>query len=337
MTSAEASADLRPLLFAIAYRMLGSVTEAEDIVQEAFLRYHRAVGGAGAQGEAGGSGAPGAAGGAVKPESPKAYLSAITTRLCIDHARSARVRRETYVGAWLPEPLLTDLAAPDPASLAEQSDTLSMAFLLVLERLSAIERAVFLLHDVFSYGYDEVAGILGRSENACRQLGYRARKHLASHRRRFDASRSQSAELAERFFAAMGAGDMDSLISMLAADAVVTGDSGGAKPSWPRPITGRERVGRLFAALGTQLREAGGSITLTGVNGQPGALFLAADGRLISVMALEIADGQVVAARSVINREKLRHLGPLADLPELLEQVRAAGKADARPATPPAR
>ena len=329
MTSAEASADLRPLLFAIAYRMLGSVTDAEDIVQEAFLRYHRVVSGTG---------------GSAAPESPKAYLSAITTRLCIDHAKSARVRRETYVGAWLPEPLLTDLAAPDsvhlsgtdPASLAEQSDTLSMAFLLLLERLSAIERAVFLLHDVFSYGYDEVAGILGRSEEACRQLGYRARKHLASHRRRFDASRGQTAELAERFFAAMGAGDMDGLISMLAADAVVTGDSGGAKPSWPQPITGRERVGRLFAVLGIQLREVGGSITLTGVNGQPGALFLAADGRLISVMALEIADGQVVAARSVISREKLRHLGPLADLPELLEQARAAS-AGRRPAgSPPA-
>jgi RNA polymerase sigma-70 factor, ECF subfamily len=327
VTSAEGSDDLRPLLFAIAYRMLGSVTEAEDIVQEAFLRYHRAVSG------------PGPA----KPESPKAYLSAITTRLCIDHARSARVRRETYVGAWLPEPLLTDMAAPgsvhlsgtDPASLAEQSDTLSMAFLLLLERLSPVERAVFLLHDVFSYGYDEVAKIIGRSEDACRQLGYRARKHLASQRRRFDASRGDRAELAERFFAAMGAGDMDGLISMLAADAVVTGDSGGAKPSWPRPITGRERVGRLFAALGLQLREAGGSIRLTGVNGQPGALFLAADGRLISVMALEIADGQVVAARSVISRRKLRHLGPLADLPALLDQVRAASKADARPATPP--
>jgi RNA polymerase sigma-70 factor (ECF subfamily) len=330
MTSVEASDDLRPLLFAIAYRMLGSVTEAEDIVQEAFLRYHRAVVEAGSQGGTGGSGAPRTAGRSAMPESPKAYLSAITTRLCIDHARSARVRRETYVGAWLPEPLLTDLAAPDPAGLAEQSDTLSMAFLLLLERLSPVERAVFLLHDVFSYGYDEVAKIVGRGEDACRQLGYRARRHLASHRRRFDASRSQSAELAERFFAAMGAGDMDGLISMLAADAVVTGDSGGAKPSWPRPITGRERVGRLFAALGLQLREAGGSITLTGVNGQPGALFLTADGRLISVMALEIASGQVVAARSVISREKLRHLGPLANLPELLEQVRAASEGDKR-------
>jgi RNA polymerase sigma-70 factor, ECF subfamily len=320
MTSAEASNDLRPLLFAIAYRMLGSVTEAEDIVQEAFLRYHRAV--------------SGTSGTAARPESPKAYLSAITTRLCIDHARSARARHETYVGAWLPEPLLTDLAAPDPASLAEQSDTLSMAFLLLLERLSPLERAAFLLHDVFSYSYSEVAEIVGRSEDACRQLGYRARKHLASHRRRFDASRGQSAELAERFFAAMGAGDMDGLISMLAADAVVTGDGGGVQPSWPRPITGRDRVGRLFAALGRQLRHVGGSIRLTGVNGQPGALFMTADGRLISVMALEIADGQVVAAHSIISRPKLRHLGPLADLPELLEQLRAASKGEGGPATP---
>src|SRR5215813_12147393 len=307
MTTAEVYQRLRPLMFSIAYRMLGSVSEAEDIVQEAFLRYHAAQP---RQAEIG---------------SPKAYLSAVTTRLCIDHLRSARARREAYPGEWLPEPLLTGEAA-DPAGQAEQTDSLSMAFLLVLERLSPVERAVFLLHDVFSYGYEEVAEIVGRSEDACRQLAYRARKHLASHRRRFDASRSHSAELAERFFAAMGAGDMDGLISMLAADAVVTGDSGGVKPSWPRPITGRERVGRLFAAVGVQLREAGGSIALTGVNGQPGALFLTADGQLISVMALEIADGQVVAARSVISREKLRHLGPLADLPELLKQARDAGK-----------
>ena len=292
--------NLRPLLFAIAYRMLGSVSEAEDIVQEAFLRYHKLTG---------------------RPESPKAYLSAITTRLCIDHARSARVRRETYVGEWLPEALLTD----DPADHAEQSDTLSMAFLLLLERLSPVERAVFLLHDVFGYGYDEVAEIVGRGEDACRQLGYRARKHVTEHRRRFDASRRQSAKLAERFFAAVGAGNMDGLISMLAADAVAVGDGAGGRPSWPRPIVGRDNIGRLLAALGNQLRQIGGTIKLTGVNGQPGALILAADGRLISVMVLDIADGQVVTARSVISRAKLGHLGPLADLPELLAQVRAVG------------
>src|SRR5215467_8469884 len=179
MAAAAAFDELRPLLFAIAYRMLGSVTEAEDIVQEAFLRYHRVM-------------SEERPGGPARPESPKAYLSAVTTRLCIDHLRSARVRRETYDGQWLPEPVLTDMAAPrsaswsgtDPASLAEQSDTMSMAFLLLLERLSPVERAVFLLHDVFSYSYEEVADIVGRSEDACRQLGYRARKHVAAGRRR---------------------------------------------------------------------------------------------------------------------------------------------------------
>ncbi len=315
--AAEAFGELRPLLFAIAYRMLGSVTEAEDIVQEAFLRYHRAVSADEPDGPA-------------KPESPKAYLSAVTTRLCIDHARSARVRRETYVGQWLPEPVLTDQAAPgsaswawtDPASLAEQADTMSMAFLLLLERLSPVERAVFLLHDVFSYGYDEVADIVGRSQDACRQLGYRARKHVADGHRRFEASHRKSNELAERFFAAMAAGDLDGLVSMLAEDAVVVGDAGRTKPAWPRPIVGRDKIGRLFATLGAQLDQVGGTIRPTGVNGQPGAMFVAPDGRLINVMVLEIADGSVVGVRSVINRDKLRHLGPLADLPELLDQSR---------------
>ncbi|MDR2985848.1 MAG: RNA polymerase sigma factor SigJ [Nocardiopsaceae bacterium] len=329
MGSAEAFDELRPLLFAIAYRMLGRVTEAEDIVQEAFLRYHRVMSAEGPRepGRAGRSGGP------ARPESTKAYLSAVTTRLCIDHARSARVRREKYVGQWLPEPVLTDMAAPgaaswaqtDPASLAEQSDSLSMAFLLLLERLSPVERAVFLLHDVFNYSYDEVADIVGRSEDACRQLGYRARKHVAAGQRRFEASRSKSNELAERFFTAMAAGDLDGLVSMLAADAVVVGDAGKTRPAWPRPIVGRDKIGKLFATLGAQLDQVGGTIRPTGVNGQPGALFVAGDGRLISVMVLEIADDSVIGVRSIINRDKLRHLGPLADLPELRGQAREAG------------
>jgi RNA polymerase sigma-70 factor (ECF subfamily) len=169
-----------------------------------------------------------------------------------------------------------------------------------------------------------VAEIVGRPASACRQLGYRARKHVAAGQRRFEASRQKSAELAGRFFSAMTAGDMDGLVGMLAADAVVTGDAGDTKPNWPRPIIGRDKIGRLFATLGDQLRQVGGTIQPAAVNGQPGARFLAADGRLISVMALEIADGQVVAARSVINRDKLRHLGPLADLPQLIEQSRRA-------------
>jgi RNA polymerase sigma-70 factor, ECF subfamily len=302
VSTAEAYQSLRPLLFGIAYRMLGSVTEAEDIVQEAFLRYHRAVAG------------PGGPGGA---ESPKAYLSAVTTRLCIDHARSARARREAYVGEWLPEPLLTDPAAPDPASLAEQADSLSMAFLLLLERLSPVERAVFLLHDIFGYGYDEVAAIVGRSEDNCRQLAHRARQHVAEHRPRFEASRGKRDELVTRFLAAVGAGDLDGLVGLLAADVTVVGDGGGVPPSWLRPITGRDQVARLLIGTARRLRELRVTLRLAEVNGQPGVLFEDQAGRLVSVLSIEIAAGQVRAVRSVISRDKLRHLAPLADLDTL--------------------
>jgi RNA polymerase sigma-70 factor, ECF subfamily len=303
---------LRPLMFSIAYRMLGSVTEAEDIVQEAFLRYHRAAADHGA------------------PDSPKAYLSAVTTRLCIDYLKSARARRESYVGEWLPEPLLTGPSplgreVPDPAAVAEQSDSLSMAFLLLLERLTPMERAVFLLHDVFSYDYDETAGIVGRSATACRQLAHRARQHVEDGRPRFEASAAQRDELAARFFDAVGAGDIDGLVGMLAADVTVTGDSGGVPPSWGRPITGPDRVSRLLAGLGAQIRDVRAVLRPVNVNGQPGALVLAADGGLISVFVLDIADDRVQAVRSVISREKLRHLGPLADITALQETRREKG------------
>jgi len=301
--TAEVYAELRPLMFAIAYRMLGSVSEAEDIVQEAFLRYHRAQSGQS---------------GAGRIESPKAFLSAVTTRLCIDYLRSARARREAYPGQWLPEPLLTGdplLAGPaaDPGTLAEQADSLSMAFLLLLERLSPAERAVFLLHDVFGYGYDEVARIAGKTEDNCRQLALRARRHIGERKPRFEASRRKREELAARFFAAVGQGDMDGLVTMLAEDAVVYGDSGGTRPSWPRPIAGRDRIGRLLAGLARQIRQLGGTIRPAEINGQPGALILDPRGRLVNVFALDIADGQVQTIRSVINPAKLRHLGPLAD------------------------
>lgn len=300
---------LRPLLFSIAYRMLGSVTEAEDIVQEAFLRYHRAVA---SQGE---------------PGSPKAFLSAVVTRLCIDQLRSARARRESYVGDWLPEPLLTDPAplaqpAADPAALAEQADSLSMAFLLLLERLTPLERAVFLLHDVFSYGYSETAGIVGRSPAACRQLAHRARQHIEAERPRFDVAARERAELAGRFFAAVGNGDMDGLLSLLAADVEVHGDSGGVPPFWRKPIVGRDHVATLMAALGNQLRHVHATLQLAEVNGQPGALALGPDGRLICVLSIDICDGQIQTVRSVISRPKLHHLGPLADLAELQQQRR---------------
>jgi RNA polymerase sigma-70 factor (ECF subfamily) len=304
MSTGEVYEQLRPLMFSIAYRMLGAVSEAEDIVQEAFLRYHRA--------ESGRDGI----------ESPKAYLCAVTTRLCIDYLRSARARREAYVGEWLPEPLLTDTAAADPAATAEEVDSLSMAFLLLLERLSPVERAVFLLHDVFGYGYDEVAGIVGKHSGNCRQLALRARRHIGEHRPRFEASRRKRAELASRFFRAVGDGDMDGLITMLAEDVVVCGDGGGVSPSWPRPIAGRDRAGRLMLGLGRQIRQLGITIREAEVNGQPGAMFLDTGGNLINVFALDIADGQVQAVRSVINPDKLRHLGPLADVPGLRRQLR---------------
>jgi RNA polymerase sigma-70 factor (ECF subfamily) len=299
---AEAYEQLRPLVFSIAYRMLGSVAEAEDVVQETFLRFQRAL----------------ARGTAI--ESEKAFLSAVATRLAIDQLRSARVRRESYVGEWIPEPLLTDANAPDGARHAEEADTLSMAFLLVLERLSPLERAVFLLHDVFDYGYGEIAAIVERSEDSCRQLALRARRHVAEQRPRFDESRRRREELAARFFAAVGDGDMDGLVEVLAADVVVHGDGGGKAPQWRTPIMGRERVARLFAGVGRKARELGITMRPVELNGQPGAMFLAPDGRLTNVMVLDIADGAVQTVRSVINPDKLGHLGPLADVRALLHR-----------------
>jgi len=298
----EVFRELRPLLFSIAYRMLGSVTAAEDVVQEAFLRYHRAR--------------------SEGPEvaSPKAFLSTVTTRLAIDALRSARVRRESYVGEWLPEPLLTGAAAADPAALAEDADSVSMAFLLLLERLSPVERAVFLLRDVFAYGFDEIAAIVGKSEPNCRQLVSRARRHISEGKPRFEASRADRGQLARRFFAAVGDGDMGELVGVLAADVVVYGDSGGRPPSWQRPIVGQDNVSRLMYGLGEQMRQVNVEIHPTEVNGQPGALVLDPHGRLINVFSVDIADGAVRVIRSVINPDKLQHLGPLADIGALMAQ-----------------
>jgi RNA polymerase sigma-70 factor (ECF subfamily) len=305
-TDATTFAELRPLLFALAYRMLGSVSEAEDVVQEAFLRWRRALDN----------------GAAV--ESPKAYLSAVVTRLAIDELRSARARRETYSGEWLPEPLLTDEGAGDPARLAEQADSLSMAFLLLLERLTPAERAVFLLHDVFGYGYDEVAGIVGRTESNCRQIALRARRHVEAGKPRFEASRSERDELAARFFAAAGEGDVDGLVGLLAEDVVVVGDGGGNAPQWGR-IAGADRVARLFVNVARQMERRGATFEPREVNGQPGAIGRAPDGRVVNVLTIEISGGAIQAIRSVINPDKLGHVGPLADVWELLREERAGG------------
>jgi RNA polymerase sigma-70 factor (ECF subfamily) len=291
--------ELRPLLFSIAYRMLSSVADAEDVVQESFLRFHAAD---------------------AEIESPKAYLSAVTTRLCIDHLRSARVRRESYVGEWLPEPLLTDEA--DPAQNVADADSLSMSFLLLLERLSPVERAVFLLHDVFGYDYREVAPIVERSPDNCRQIGVRARRHISENAPRFEPSRQERDELAHRFLAAFTEGDVDGLVALLAADVVVQGDSGGHSPSWPNAIVGREKVARLLIGLANDMRRMGITLRPTQVNGQPGATLHSTDGGLINVFSVDIADGQVQTLRSVINPDKLHHLGPLADRQSLLQQRR---------------
>jgi RNA polymerase sigma-70 factor, ECF subfamily len=306
---AAAYEDLRPLLFSIAYRMLGSVTEAEDVVQEAFVRYQRAVANS------------------KEIESAKAYLTAITTRLAIDHLRSARVQRERYVGEWLPEPLLTDENALEGARYVEDADSVSMAFLLLLERLTPVERAVFLLHDVLDYGYDEIARIVGKSEDNCRQLAARARRRIEAGKPRFEASRRERERLAERFFnAVVGRGDIGDLVELLAADVVAYGDGGDKVPAARRPIYGRERVARFMAGFARSAQKLGVRVRRTEINGQPGALFLDRSGRLISVMTVDVADGVIQSVRSMPNPDKLRHLGPLADVQAIVQELRRQGE-----------
>jgi RNA polymerase sigma-70 factor (TIGR02957 family) len=291
---------LRPSAFAIAYRMLGSVAEAEDVVQEALLRLHSALEG----GE--------------RIESPRAYLATVTTRLSIDVLRSARVRRESYVGEWLPEPLVTD-SSPDPARHAEMADSLSLAFLVLLESLSPEQRAVFLLHDVFDYGYGEVAEIVGKSEDNARQLAARARRHVEEQKPRFDASREEREELAHRFFAAAEQGDLGALESLLADDVVLHGDGGGKVPALARALFGGRRVARTLGAWfrqGAKVPDA--KIREVEVNGQPGAVLMAGGG-VVSVMALDIAGGRIQGVRSIVNPDKLGHVGEVADWVGLLK------------------
>jgi RNA polymerase sigma-70 factor (ECF subfamily) len=286
----EPYTDLRPLLFSIAYRMLGSASEAEDIVQEAFLRFHRET----------------QEGATI--EQPKAYLSTVTTRLSIDHLRSARVRREQYVGTWLPEPLVTDEES-DAVRHAETADSLSMSFLVLLENLSPVERAVFLLREVFGYDYGEIASVVGKSEDNCRQIAVRARKRVHEGTPRFEASRERREELARRFFEAAGAGDQEGLLRLLAADVVAYADGGGKAVAFPKPIHGRDKVTRLLMG-GVARGERSGVVELrfTEINGQPGALFLNAEGSPVVAVSLEIADDQVQTLNAVSNPEKLRHL-----------------------------
>jgi RNA polymerase sigma-70 factor (TIGR02957 family) len=294
--------ELRGPAFGIAYRMLGSVAEAEDVVQESLMRVHRAL-------EAG-----------ERIESPRAYVATVATRLAIDELRSARARRETYVGEWLPEPLVG--AAPDdPAGHAEMADTLSLAFLVLLESLSPEQRAVLLLRDVFDYDYAEIARIVGKSEDNVRQLATRARRHVEERRPRFEATREQHDELAQRFFAAVQDGDVGSLEALLAHDVVLHGDGGGKVPALARSLHGRDRVSRTLLAWGRQgARIAGMAVRVVDVNGRPGAMLLDGDGGLIGVMAVDIAEGQVQSVHSIVNPDKLAHLGRVADMRSLLER-----------------
>jgi RNA polymerase sigma factor (sigma-70 family) len=300
MTDAEATEALRRRAFAIGYRMLGSVAEAEDVVQEALLRLHRAGEGI---------------------ESPMSFVSTVATRLAIDHLRSARVRREQYVGEWLPEPLVEDPEG-DPAQRAELVESLSFAFLAVLERLSPEQRAVLLLRDVFGYGFDEIAGILERKEPSVRQLAVRARRHVREQRPRFAVSRQRRDRLAATFFAAIRSGDLPALEATLAEDVVLHGDGGGKAPALATSISGRDRIGRTilsWAALGIRL---GGSLQPTSVNGGPGARILDAEGRVVAVWALEMADDRITGISSIVNPDKLRHLGEVGNLTDTLRAAR---------------
>ncbi|PFG38059.1 RNA polymerase sigma-70 factor (ECF subfamily) [Georgenia soli] len=283
--------ELRPLLFAIAYRILGSVSEAEDAVQETWLRYETS---------------------STTPVSTKAFLSAVVTRISIDVLRSARSRREQYVGQWFPEPLVTD-PYEDPARAAELADSVSTAALLLLERLSPLERAVFVLREVFGFGFPEVAAAVGRSEAACRQLAVRARRHMDAGRPRFEADRRGREELAARFFDALREGDVASLRELLAADVQMVGDSGGKAPQWGRGIFGADKVARVLTSTMPWFAQIGGSVEQEELNGQPGAIFRDRDGKVLSALTLDVLDGQIHAIRAVLNPDKLRHVGPVAD------------------------
>jgi RNA polymerase sigma-70 factor (ECF subfamily) len=302
MTRTEQFEELRPLLFSIAYRLLGSVTEAEDAVQETWLRYEAS---------------------ATQPTSTKAFLSAVVTRVAIDLLRSARVRREEYVGQWFPEPLLTD-PYEDPARSAELADSLSMAALLLLERLSPLERAVFVLREVFGFSFPEIASAVGRSEAACRQLAVRARRHMDRGRPRFEADRREREELAERFFDAFREGDVDGLRELLAADVQMVADGGGKAPQWGKGIFGAENVARVLATIVPPFVRIGVVVEPHQVNGQPGAIFRDRDNKVLNTWTLDILDGRIQTIRSVLNPDKLGHVGPVADAWAVIREANQA-------------
>ncbi|MFC7624670.1 RNA polymerase sigma factor SigJ [Microlunatus sp. GCM10028923] len=287
----EHYAEYRPLIFSIAYHMLGSAADAEDVVQETFLRSLQAE----------------------DVRHPKAFLTTVATRIAIDQLKSARVRRERYFGEWIPEPLLTE----DGAWHAETKDALSLAVLTLLEQLTEAERAVFVLREVLDFPYPEISKIIDRSEASCRQLLSRARKHVQANQPRFEVSAQRRAEVAAEFFRVFESGETAGLVRLLADDVVFHGDGGGNGWGIKQPVIGKLQVTRFLGGLLRQQDRLQVHLEPAEINGTPGALVRTADGALVNVLSLDIADGRVVAFRSVINHDKLRHLGPLADLDAL--------------------
>ncbi|KRF38411.1 RNA polymerase sigma-70 factor [Terrabacter sp. Soil810] len=297
---AQAHDDLRPLMFSIAYRMLGSVAEAEDVVQDAFLKMHRAL----AEG--------------TELDSPDAYATTVTTRLAIDTLRSARVRREEYVGPWLPEPLVPE-RAPDPASRFELEDSVSVAMLVLMESLSPVERAVFILRETLGYDYAEIAAVVGQSEATCRQHFSRAHKRLGAGPR-FEASQERRDELAAAFLAAVRGGGLEDLEQLLADDVVFYGDGGGKAPAIRTPMHGSVAVARFLLGLVRRGGPAGVSLQPAHANGGPAALTIGPDGALLGVLTIEVADGRIIALHNQINPDKLQHLGRVGDLNALMRE-----------------
>jgi RNA polymerase sigma-70 factor (ECF subfamily) len=277
VTRSEEFEELRPLLFAIAYRILGSVAEAEDAVQDTWLRYESSR---------------------TLPTSTKAFLSAVVTRVSIDVLRSARVRREEYVGQWFPEPLLTD-PYEDPERSAELADSVSMAALLLLERLTPLERAVFVLREVFGFGFPEVADAVGRSAAACRQL-------------------------AGRFFDALRDGDVDGLRELLAADVLMVADGGGKAPAFARSVIGADNVARVLASVFPVLARIDARVEPHEVNSHPGAVLRDRDGKVVSTLTLDVLGGRIQMIRSVVNPNKLGHVGPVADAWPVARELKEA-------------
>jgi len=280
----------RSTLTALAYRMLGSVMDAEDVVQEAFLRWQQVA--------------------ETEIASPKAYLTTVVTRLCLDQLRSARVQREEYIGPWLPEPLVAEDAAAC-AGTAALADSLSMAFLVLLESLSPLERAVFLLHDVFAYSYDEIAAVVGKSAANCRQIAVRARRSVDARRPRFAPSPAQRERLTRQFVQTCTTGDMQGLLSLLAEDVTLWADSGGKARAARRPIHGADDVARFLASVATKA-PAGYTVRLAPINGEIG-IVTELDGQVTGAVTLEIAEGRITGIRYVANPEKLGALATLSN------------------------